>query len=327
MRTLLQKLNRATIDYPRTIEAYAEDPRTADRALHVVPFLYFFLLYEAFSIFTTWQRSPLFTAEQFNARWSVEWLTAFTFDHAILIATGFFLVGSFLAAVFFTHRSARVLAFFSLFFFHGFVSSFGGPDHNWLMWVYPLFFLIFIPDVWGRAADVLERKKVLLAFLGAQMYIGVVYSMAGISKLWRGVEQLLAGQAHVFSPDAFALHIANWLPTIGSPSLLGPEIVAHPYLGWPLFIGSLYFQIFTVYAVFRPKLHFLWGIFLLLFYIFNFLTMNIVYINSFFLIAALMLFSPFEREASLDERVVEMPLIGRLYFFLRHAYRRARSDR
>jgi len=311
----LQKLNRATIDYPRTIEAYAEAPHAASRALQIIPFLYFFLLYQAFSAFASWQRMPLFTADQFDPRWSVAWLEAFPFDHAVLIVTSLFLASAFLAALFFKHRWARAAAFLGLFFYHGFMSSFGAPEHNLLMWVYPMLFCIFIPDVWDKPLDVLDRKKVLVAFLGVQAYIGVVYSMAGVSKLWRGLEQFVAGQAHVFSPDAFALHIADWLPTIGSPSLLGPMIVEHPLLGWSLFLGSLYFQVCTLYALFRPKLHLVWGVYLLLFYILNFLTMGIVYIDSFFLIAALWVFSPFDREEPFRERVREMPLIG---FLARH---------
>jgi hypothetical protein len=310
MRNFLEQLNRATIDYPRTIEAYAATAKVADCALQIVPFLYFFLLYKAFSMFVTWQQTPLFAAEQFVPRWNVAWLSAFPFDTAILVATSVFLAGMFVASISYARWWARAIAFLSLFFFHGFMSSFGAPEHNLLVWVYPLLFLIFMPDVWHRDTTPLERKKVLITFLGAQIYIGVIYSMAGLSKLWRGIEQLIAGQANVFSPDAFALHIADWLPTIGSPSLLGPTIVEHPLLGWPLFLGMLYFQLFTIYAVFRPKLHLLWGAFLLLFYIFNFLTMNIIYIDSFFLIAALMLYSPFAREASFQERVREMPLIG-----------------
>jgi len=316
MLAFLRTLNRATIDYPRTIEAYANDLKVTERILQLVPFLYFFLLYQAFSAFALWQRTPLFTASQFDAVWSVEWLTAFPFDQAILIATSLFLIGTFLASLFFVHRGARIVAFCGLFFYHGFMSSFGAPEHNLLVWIYPLLFLIFLPDVWNRATDVLDRKKVLIAFLGAQIYIGVIYSMAGVSKLWRGFEQLLDGQANVFSPDAFALHIADWLPTVGHPSLIGPFIVEHPLLGWPLFIGMLYFQLFTIYAIFRPKLHFLWGVFLLLFYIFNFLTMNIIYIDSFFLIAALLVYSPFEREARLRDRCIEMPLIGRLVSYV-----------
>lgn len=325
MFSLLQKLNRATIDYPRTVETYARDPDVTERVAQLVPFLYFFLLYQAFSAFALWQRTPLFTEAQFRPQWSVEWLAAFSFDHAILIATALFLVGAFLASFFYTRRWARAAAFCGLFFYHGFMSSFGAPEHNLLVWVYPLLFLIFLPDVWNRATDILERKKALITFLGAQLYIGLIYSMAGVSKLWRGFEQLFAGQANVFSPDAFALHIAEWLPTVGQKSLLGPSIVEHPLVGWPLFLGMLYFQVFTLYAVFRPKLHLFWGAFLLLFYIFNFLTMNIMYIDSFFLIAALLVFSPFERDAPWRERFRELPVFGWLYARMTARNRRPRS--
>ncbi len=326
-KEFLAKVNCITIDYPRAIEAYAKDDRALTKALHIVPYLYFFLLYQAFSVFAAWQKKPLFSAEQFNPRWTVEWLSLFSFEHAVLLVTGLFLVGMLGASFFFSRRSARIVAFLSLFIFHGFMSSFGGPDHNWLVWIYPLLFLIFLPDLWRKKeTTLLERKKFLIGFLGVQIYIGVIYTLAGLGKVVRGLEQMIAGQANFLSPDALALHVANWLPTIGSESVFGTFIVEYPIVGWPLFWGMLYFQLFTLWAIFKPNLHRVWGACLVLFYILNFLIMNILYIDTFFLIAALLLNSPFEKPGTTwKERLRDMPIVG--WIFVWYELKREKNAR
>lgn len=308
----LAKLNRATVDYPKAIEAYAHDDRALEKALALVPYLYFFLLYKAFSLAAQWKFSPSYSADRFHPIWPVAWLSYFDFAQAVIIIPGLFLLGMTLASFFFSHRIARIFAFLTLFQYHAFVSSFGAPDHTIFVWIYPLLFLIFLPDLWKKEKPTfLEKKKFLVGFLGVQIYIGVIYSLAGLGKVVRGLEQLLAGQANFLSPDAFALHIANWLPNLGSESLLGPFIIWHPLVGWPLFLGMLYFQVFTLFAIFRPALHWLWGIFLILFYIFNFLTMDIVFVDTFFLIAALLLNSPFSPpRVSLRDTLCDLPIFG-----------------
>lgn len=318
IRRLARWVNAATVKYPSAIEEYAHDDRATLRAASVVPYLYFFLLFTAFSATVQWLSRPPFSAALFEPRMTIPWAGYIAFDTAVLIECGLFLLGSCAGSFFFNRRWARALAFFGLFQYHAFMSSFGAPEHNLLVYVYPLLFCIFLPDLWtAKETTVLERKKFLVGFVGIQVYVGLIYSLAGLSKIVRGTQDLLHGNANFLAPDAFALHIANWLSSTGGESLLGPFIVAHPYLGWPFFLGMLYFQLFTLVAVFRPALHWIWGVFLISFYILNYLTMNIFYIDTFFLIAALFLNSPFERGFSWRERISVMPLFGLLFRFIR----------
>lgn len=314
IRKFVQWVNSKTINYPQAIEEYARDTRAVERAMSVVPYLFFFLLFTAFSATAQWFSRPPFSSALFDPRITIFWAGYVSFDTAVHIACGLFLVGSCMGSLFFNRRWARALAFFGLFQYHAFMSSFGAPEHNLLVFVYPLLFCIFLPDIWRKKETTqLERKKFLVGFIGIQVYIGLIYSLAGLSKLVRGTQALVHGTANFLAPDAFALHIANWLPSTGGDSLFGPFIVAHPYVGWPLFLGMLYFQFFTLVAVFRPALHWMWGVFLISFYILNYFTMNIFYVDTFFLIAALFLNSPFEKGFTWRERCGAMPLIGLLF--------------
>lgn len=310
----VRKLNRATIDFPRSLEEHATYDRSVQRAMNVIPFLYFFLLYWAFNVTSMWLRRPLFSPEEFDARWPVSWLTLFSFEHAVLIMCCMLLAGALIGSIFFTRRIGRVIAFVAFFQFHAFLSSFGAPEHAMLVWIYPLFFIIFLPDIWHKQeTTLLERKTFLIAFFGAQVYTGVIYFLAGLGKVTDGISNLLAGTGNFLAPDAFALHISFWLDSTSSTSVLGPFIVAHPFVGWPLFLFMLYMQVFTLWAVFRPSLHRVWGALLISFHIATFLTMDIVFINNIFLLAALFLNSPFERaETSWRERAMDLPLFGLL---------------
>jgi len=315
VRDFLKRVNAKTIDYPARIEAYAHDDRVLNRALGIIPFLYFFLLFESFRIAANWKLASPLSESRFHPIWTIGWASYVSFDHVVALICGLFLVGMLIGSLFYMHRAARVIAFLALFEYHAFMSSFGAPEHNIVSFIYPLLFCIFLPDVWEKKETTfLERKTFLIGFIGIQTYLGLIYSLAGIGKVVRGIEQLISGQANFLSPDAFALHIAYWLPATGSDSLFGPYIVAHPLAGWPLFLGTLYFQVFTLWAIFKPSLHWIWGVFLVSFYILNFLIMNIFFVDVFFLIAALFLYSPFDAvQIRWKDRLADLPLFGPLF--------------
>lgn len=308
----LARLNAATIDYPHSFEAFARDNRAVERAMSIVPYLYFFLLFVAFSTTSQWFRSAPYAPEKFDPIWPVRWLEQFPFDAAVDIVCLMFLAGMLTGAVFFSRRVARIIAFLSFWQFHAFLSSFGTFEHATVVWFYPLLFLTFLPDIWRTFEPTVAQKKTfLLAFFGAQAYTGIVYFLAGLGKVWDGVADLFAGNGNFLSPDAFALHISYWLDNTGSTSVLGPLVVENPFVGWPFFLFMLYMQICTLWAVFRPTLHRVWGALLISFHIATFLTMNILFINSIFLLAALFLNSPFERpETTWRERMRDLPIFG-----------------
>lgn len=314
-RSLFRRLNAATIDFPRSIEAFADDTRALERAMSVVPFLYFYLLYLAFGAASQWLRAPLFPEEQLALRWPVAWLQLFSFDTAVTVMALGFLASMLVGAVFFSRRGARIIAFVGFFQYHAFLSSFGAPEHAMLVWFYPLFFIIFLPDIWReRETTLAERKLFLMAFFAAQIYSGVIYFLAGLGKVLGGISLLASGAGNFLAYDAFALHIAYWLGNTSSSSTFGPLVIEYPLLGWPLFLFMLYMQVFTIWAIFRPSLHRVWGALLISFHIATFLTMDILFINNIFLLAALFLNSPFEKPGtSWRERAGDLPLLGLLF--------------
>ena len=69
------------------------------------------------------------------------------------------------------------------------------------------------------------------------------------------IEQLLRGKTSYLSPQSFAQQIANKLLADQSTSLLGPWLIDHYWLGWPLILVALYFEFSALWVVFRPSLH------------------------------------------------------------------------
>ena len=155
------------------------------------------------------------------------------------------------------------------------------------------------------------RKTFSLVFWTAQAYLLLTYSMAGIGKLIYAFIQLSQGAAHAFSPDAGALFAATQLNQMGISTPLGPLIIAHPYLAWLPFLIMLELQTFSIVAAFRPQLHRLWGLGLILFHLGTFLTMRAVFVAPSALLLLFLLSSPFAPEkVSIRETILSIPLVG-----------------
>lgn len=313
MRKVLRALNDATIRFPKDIEAFASDDNALKRAMTIVPFIYLFLLFQAFSIFGR-RIDFMQGAELFAPLWPIAWLADSSASYAGDIVSGIFLITALIAVVFYSRRWARLGAFVGFFLFHAWLSSFGTVDHTWLPWVYVLFFLIFLPDIWNQTSwSVYERKSFLLGFFTTQVYLGLLYTLTGLGKVVRGFSHLISGESNFLSPDAFALVIADWFEKSGYTSLLGPAVLEHPYLGWPFFLFVHYLQLFALWAIFRPNLQRVWGTILICFHVATFLTMGILYVNTIFLLGALLVFSPFEQRVPLRARLKNLPVVGMFY--------------
>ena len=141
--------------------------------------------------------------------------------------------------------------------------------------------------------------------------------MSGLWKVYGAITQFLAGEMHALAFDAVALHIAYWLPRWQSPSLLGPFLIEHPWVGWPFFIAIIYLQFFAFWIAFRPNLHQLWGVGLVLFHVGVYVTMGIVFFHPILLLIFLFFDSPFKKpQTSWQEIVSDLPLWGWIWKIL-----------
>lgn len=288
----------------------ARSPRSMQRADIVLQLFYAFVPLLAFMFLNEWSHPSRLV--NFDPLWPLGWTTFFhvSADTAVDIVRLVFVAVSITGVLFYRHRAVRFLVFLCFWQAHALSSSFAGNiNHQWYPWVFVSLILVFTPS---QEADDRDRKK-LLVIWWAQAFVMLVYSMAGFWKFYIAFLQAIAGQIHGFSPLAFAYQVADWLPKLQGDAMLGPAVIAHPYLAWPFYVGSHFFQLFAFWTMFRPSLQRLWMTEIISFHILTYMIMGISFEQLIPLIVILFLFSPFSPEkVSLLDIFLNLPLIGPL---------------
>ncbi len=305
-----------------SIDHMAVNTHAYDLAVRIVPFFYYAVFFIAFRDLEGLDHLVLQGGPRFAPRWPIFWASQTSYEVAVTAILIAFTLTSLLGGFFARHRIARILAALGMFEYHAFRSSFGGPNHQWdlLLWVSLIF--IFLPSTRGdRAeADPEAKKKFLAVFWCAQAFILLTYSMSGIGKLYGAAFQVAAGETSAFSPYAAALHTASVLSAKGQVTPLGPFLLTYPYAGWFPFLFILYVETFSFVAAFRPSLHRVWGLLLVLFHIGTLLTMRAVFVAPALLALIFFASSPFAPKTSPREVIRSFPLVPslvRLYTWMK----------
>jgi hypothetical protein len=287
-----------------------------EKARMLVPFFYYALFFVSFIHLEGLDYAIERGDTGFAPLWPLFWGSYFPFETTTTLALLAPVLTALVACVVPFSRLARIAAFLGFFFYHAYLSSFGGPNHQWDHWLFVAFILIFLPRLRGEPSSA-TRKSFSLVFWTAQVYLLLTYTMAGIGKLIYAAIQLAAGQPHAFSPDAGALFTATQLNQMGISTPLGPLLIEHPYLAWLPFLIMLELQTFAIVAAFRPQLHRAWGLGLILFHLGTFLTMRAVFVAPTLLLALFLLSSPFApAKADVRETVFSVPILGAIARFV-----------
>lgn len=247
-------------------------------------------------------------------RWPVFWLRFVDLRSGILAILWLHLIGTLLAVTLSRYRWARILVLISLLEFLGFRYSFGSINHGDHLGVLITFVLIFLPAGWRDVPPQPRavRTATLLVFSGCQALILLTYSMAGMWKLGGIVRQLFKGEVHALWPQGLGQQIAAKLLADESTTVLGPWLIEHYWLGWPLMIATLYLQFFALWAAFRPSLHQTFGLGLMLFHLSSHLTMGIGFSQNTLWLALFLVFSPFRpRRFAWRQAALDLPILGR----------------
>ena len=227
--------------------------------------------------------------------WPLTWISLIEFPTAVnLIAVGAILSAA-IAAFFPEKRIFRLLVFLGLLQISALANTFGKIGHDYHAWVAVAFIFIFLAnDGWQKAeTSITARQRFLFLFWTAQVAIFMFYSMAGSVKVGAAVLQFLEGQVHAFHPQALAYQVAGRLDRTGETGLLGPIAIKYSWLGWPMFLSAIYLEAFAFIAAFRPALHKIWGICLILLHLGIYLVMGIRFPHNIFLLGILFVNSPF----------------------------------
>ena len=275
----------------------------------IVRCYYVVVLYFAVATMHDW--SGYLDRREVLTLWPVWWLEAVPLREGMLGILSGYLAVAFLGAVFPERRWARTMVFVGLLEFVALDNSFGKINHNYHLWVLTAFLLIFLPDIQARKANRAMRQRFVTIFWSCQAIVLLTYTMSGVGKVAGAIYQLFAGQNNVLMPTGFVSIIANRLLETNSSSWLGPWLIPHPWLGWPLMLVSVYLELFAFWAAFRPPLQRWWGAGLILFHVGVYLLMGIAFSPAVLLVGLLFLASPFQGEERIRGAVVnQLPIVS-----------------
>jgi hypothetical protein len=227
--------------------------------------------------------------------WPVAWLhltgTAIGVPAVVLFA----LAAALAAAALPGARLARVLCFLGLLEVAAVRNSFGKINHGSHAWIACAFLFTLLPSGPKErvAGSIALRQRFLTVFFGVQCQVAAFYSMSGLWKVTEGALQWAAGEIGSFAPEALPRHVALRLLETASTSFLGSWLIPHPLAVWPLYLGTMYLELFSFVAAFRPRVHRLWGVMLMAFHVGTMLAMTIDFSRNVLLVGLLFVASPF----------------------------------
>lgn len=237
----------------------------------------------------------IITRTNIDPIWPVYWLNYIDTQTGILIILWLGLISSLLAITFPNLKITRILVCLSLLESVAFRMSFGTISHGSHLTILLSAILIFLPSQWSSLKHVnrYTQSATLMVFSSCQALIMLTYTMAGIGKIYVGILQVLSGEISEFAPPALALHLAYSFAQKDSQAPLGIWMIQNYYFVWPLMLGTIYLQFFSLWAAFRPSLHQIWGFSLILFHLVSIFAMQIAFQQNILWIGLFFLNSPF----------------------------------
>lgn len=242
--------------------------------------------------------------------WWTQWLPVAT---SVYLIWSFALVTVLLTAFFCELRWLRLLSLIGLIELLAFTMSFGKISHEYHGWIWTGAWFILLPNgSWDnppyRRAF---RHNFLLVFWAAQATILGFYSLSGMWKLYGVKYQILAGQISFLHPYGLSYILATDMVITHNPSLLGPLVIKYPLLGWPGSFVTVYIETCAFLAAFRPELHRIWGVLLILLHIGIFIFMSIIFLPAILLLGLILVQSPFTPVQMKWRMVIfQLPIIG-----------------
>ena len=104
------------------------------------------------------------------------------------------------------------------------------------------------------------------SFGAAQLFVLFFYTLSGLWKLVYAVEGLFGPEMSSFEVEGFSYILADRISNFSQETVVGSFVVRHSWLGWMLFNGTMYLEGASLLIAFRPRLHRIWGLGLILFH-------------------------------------------------------------
>ena len=310
-RRVRRRIGATSVEYPSTVkEVISFQHRAFSRAELLVRIFYSMCACVAMlhvAEFPALSKSP-----PSAWLWPVSWFSLTGVPIGLALVSCLYLFGSLLSALSPNRREFRITTFIGMLCFLGFQFSYGKIDHGFHFWLWASAILVLLPNQTATvlARRVSTRQYYLSVVFFCQVALSLFFTVAGVWKVLVAIYQAAIGEAHAFSIDAFARQIAMHMVDEGSTTPAGGLILANPILGWPLYLGAIYLEVFSLVAVSRAPLHRIWGIFLMLFRFGTMVILGFWNAWSMVIVALFFVSSPFGPEDTDPMRVVrELPLV------------------
>lgn len=252
-------------------------------------------------------------AGELDLVWPVAWFTLLDPALGADLIAGLALISLLIVVLLPQSTVARILAFVGFFLFTAFDNSFGKINHDLHAWIGFMFALMFIPaGNWQLGAKSIRfRQHFLTAFWFGMALMSLFYTMSGIFKVYGIGFQLANNMVSAIHPNGLAYQVMGRLLQTNTESIFGPLLLNYPWIGWLPYIGAIYLELFSIVAVFRPRLHPLWGGGLIALHLGNWLLLSIPFTANVVLLALFFLNSPFRPpDFSLVAALRDLPLLG-----------------
>ncbi|MEL6799135.1 MAG: hypothetical protein AAFO80_04595 [Pseudomonadota bacterium] len=286
-----------------------------DLAFAIVQVFYIITAARLYSSARTMSHTPLDPAD-LDLLWPLAWMTSFSADVSTAILANAYVVVGFLSIFLWRFLWMRILVMVVLLQHTAWPNSFGAIHHGNHEWFWLSVCFLFLPTGVKEAVreNRRERTRFLYAFSIAPALILFFYSLSGLYKVYYATLQFAKGQYGGFMPDAMAQTLARRALETGSEPMWADVIINYPLLGWPMYLGLYFVELFAIVILFRPALHRIWGFILIAFHFGTLTFMDIVFGQHVLINGLLFVMSPFApRVFNLREALVAIPLFGPLF--------------
>lgn len=285
----------------------AKKTSSAVFSIRLFYFLAFYLSIKTFSPFSQFPQWDVLrdSEEYFRPLWSVFWIEYLDWELAVNGVLLFFFIASLFGIIFWNRsRIIRLLVFLSMFVYLSLISSFGTVEHWMHIFLIVSFLLVFIPSSLQKKS---EQKGLLMVVLGIQSFILFVYFLSGSLKLFGVIRQEFAGLDSSLDPSALAEFAAMNSYHHNREYYFTSFVVENPspFFSMLLFLGMMV-ELMSIYIIFKPRFHGIWGLLLILLHGFILLFIGPDFTIQILVVATFILFSPFRPIFYLDKEVASI---------------------
>jgi hypothetical protein len=285
-----------------------------DRATVIVRAFYALSVYWVVTAINGWPGYSRLTQARplWPARWWFDWFSVRT---SVDIMFVFYIAAAAFVVLIPRLRIARLLYAIALLQYMAFINGFDKVNHNMHGWLFVSVILVLLPSGRWERRRVADRQMFLSVLWVATLVVLLFYGLTGFWKIYAATKALVDGGHSGFGFSGFSYIVGARIIQTNQDTVLGHFFTYHELPGWFLYIGTMYLELFSVLAAFRPRLHRIWGVALIAFHFGTQLAMGFTFGPNIVLVGLLLVCSPFAPDrVKIKEAILDLPI---LYFLSR----------